>query len=184
MKYTASMSNSKAWKSTRLYRTMDTNFEPEEYILADKAYALERHIITPFKNPTARQPIDATFNYELSKPRVKIKHAFGILKARWPTLNELPLRIGLNEKRGHQRVHYWTMACLVLHNLLHSMRDDETWLEEEIEREQAAAAAAGNQDIDGDYEQESYHDTEAQRVGATHRDELRNLVASLQDRVP
>ena len=181
MKYTASMSDSKAWKSTGLYRKMNTNFEPEEYILADKAYALERHVITPFKNPAARQPVNATFNYELSKPRVKIEHAFGILKARWPSLNELPLRIGLNEKRGHQRVHYWTMACLVVHNLLHSMRDDETWLQAEIEREQAAG---NHQDIDGDGdgdEQENY--TEAQRIGATRRDELRNLVASLQDHV-
>ena len=53
--------------------------------------------------------------------------------------SELPVHIGINQKQGHERVHRWTMACLVLHNLLHSMRDDESWLKAEIEREEAVS---------------------------------------------
>lgn len=67
------------------------------------------------------------------------------------------------------------MACLVLHNLLHSIRDDETWLQEDIELEGAANNIDGNQE-----EQEQESNVQAKRAGITRRDELRNLVASLQ----
>ena len=43
-------------------------FQPDEYILAVKAYTLERYIITPYKAPAARLPINVVFNYGLSKP--------------------------------------------------------------------------------------------------------------------
>jgi len=39
-----------------------------EYILADKAYKLDKHIITPYKLPKAH-----------SKERIRIEHAFGVL---------------------------------------------------------------------------------------------------------
>jgi len=51
------------WKPTALYRSIRRYFHPEEYILADKAYALERHIITPYKEPAAKHPLNATFNH-------------------------------------------------------------------------------------------------------------------------
>lgn len=174
MKYTASMSDSKAWKSTGLYQEITSRLEPEEYILADKAYGLERYIITPFKDPAASLPNNTAFNYEVSKPRVKIEHAFGVLKARWPTLYEIPVRIGMDEKQGHQRVHYWAMACLVLHNLLYRMRDKEAWLQAEIDHDRSQD---NNDDII--IEKECY--TVAQQAGITCRDELRNLVASLHE---
>ncbi|RPB27651.1 hypothetical protein L211DRAFT_894763 [Terfezia boudieri ATCC MYA-4762] len=86
MGHAASAHDYTAWKSTTLYRGIGSHCNPEEYILADKAYALERHIITPYMEPAARQPSNAAFNYELSIPLVKIEHVFGVLKARWPTL--------------------------------------------------------------------------------------------------
>ena len=74
MGHTASAHDS-AWKSTALYRSIRTYFHPEEYILAGKAYALERHVITPYKEPTARQPPNTALNYELSIPQGKTVHA-------------------------------------------------------------------------------------------------------------
>jgi len=44
-------------------RQIGSYFHPEEYQLADKAYALERHIIMPYEEPTTRQ---SPFNYSLS----------------------------------------------------------------------------------------------------------------------
>ena len=170
MKYPASVQDSKAWKATAMYEAIESYFQPDEYILADKAYALERHIITPYKSPAATLPINVIFNYELSKPRVKIEHAFGILKVRWPTIYDIPIRIGMDEKKGHRKVHYWTMACLVLHNLLHTMRDDETWLKAEMDRQ----VTDSNNDIDENREHEPY--TQAQRMGNIRRDELRALL--------
>ena len=105
MGHTASVHDSTASKSTALYQALETYFDPEEYILADKAYALERHIITPFKEPASRQPANAAFNTELSRPRVKIEHAFGVLKACWSTIYEIPVRIDSYLKKGHERVH-------------------------------------------------------------------------------
>jgi len=63
MGHTASVHDSTAFKSTMLYRNTSRYFDSEEYVLADKAYGLERHIITPYKEPASRQPTNAAFNY-------------------------------------------------------------------------------------------------------------------------
>ena len=146
-------------------------FNPEEYLLADKAYALERHIITLYKEPAARQPVNAAFNFQLSIPRVKIEHAFGILKARWPTLYDIPIQIGLNKDIGHKRVINWTMSCLVLHNILHSLRDDEKWLEEQISDVQESMRM--------NFKEQEVN-REAKKAGMRRRDELRDLVTLLR----
>ena len=83
MGYTAATHDSTAFKLTEFYRSASKNFDPEEYLLADEAYSLDRHIITPYKEPASRQPENAAFNHQLSIPRAKIGHAFGVLKARW-----------------------------------------------------------------------------------------------------
>ena len=80
--------------------------------------------ITPYKMPIARQPSNRAFNRAHSVERVKIEHAFGVLKARWPILKSLGLRIGDNIESDHLRVTDWIMACLVLHNPL-SWRDED-----------------------------------------------------------
>ena len=60
--------------------------------------------------------------------RVKIEHAFGVLKVRWPSLKNLPIRIKDDRINGHNRVMDWTVAYLVLHNLLIDIQDDDSWL--------------------------------------------------------
>ena len=103
-----------------------------EYLLADKAYEIDKHLMTPYKMPIARQPSQKAFNRAHSVERVKIEHAFGVLKARWPSLKGLWIRIGDDVVRDHLRVANWIMACLVLHNFL-SLRDEEDdWLAEAI----------------------------------------------------
>jgi len=171
---TANVHDSTAWKSTVLHRQIETFFEPEEYILADKAYSLEKHVITPYKQPAARLPANAAFNYELSIPRAKIEYAFGVLKARWPTLSEIPVRIDANTERCHKRVVNWTMACVVLYNFLKSMHDDETWLGVEIKHPDRpenvdAAGIRGHEE-----------NTETKCPGVRRRDELRGLFELLR----
>jgi len=53
---------------TSLYRGAARDFDPEEYLFADKAYRLERQIVTPYKEPASRQPTNGAFNYQLSTP--------------------------------------------------------------------------------------------------------------------
>ena len=106
MGHTASAHDSTAFKSTDIYRNSSTYFDPEEYILADKAYALERHVITSYEEPTSRETENtaenAAFNKQFSTARVKIAHAFGVLKARWPTLRNIPVCIPALSSRPFQ----------------------------------------------------------------------------------
>ena len=110
MGHTASAHDSTAFKPTPLYHDINNNFDRKEYILADKAYALERHIITPYKEPLARRPTYSAFNPALSVLRVKIEHTFGIFKARWPSLYDIPIRITEHAHPGHERVIDWTLV--------------------------------------------------------------------------
>ena len=64
MGHTASVHDSTAFKSTDIYLNSGRYFDVEEYLLADKAYALERHIITPDKVPASRQTNNMVFNHE------------------------------------------------------------------------------------------------------------------------
>ena len=130
MGHPAAAHDSTAFKDSRLYKNRSSYFHNHEYLLADKAYSLEKHIIVPYKDLHAQVPSEAAFNYQLSIPHVKIEHAFGVLKARFPSLRSLPVRIGLDQQQGHNRVMMWISTCLVLHNWLHSIQEEEDWLDE------------------------------------------------------
>ncbi|RPB20972.1 hypothetical protein L211DRAFT_757398, partial [Terfezia boudieri ATCC MYA-4762] len=90
---------------------------PSEYLLADKGYQLDRHVITPYKGDAARAPANRRFNDYHAVKRVKIEYAFGVLKGRWHSLRGLSIRINTSEE-DHERVTKWITACIVLHNML------------------------------------------------------------------
>ena len=74
----------------------------------------------------------------------------------------------MDKDKGHKQVINWTMACVVLHNILHSMRDNEEWL---------GYHDGGNRaevEIGNTEEQES--NAEAKRAGTRRREELRDLI--------
>lgn len=175
MGYTASAHDSTAFKNTPLYRNIRNHFLPDQYILADKAYALERHIITPYKEPIAKQPTYTAFNSVLSSHRIWIEHTFGILKARWRSLYDIPTRIGDDAEVGHTRVINWTIACLVLHNMLASMKDNELWLAETIAQNAHTNQQQQPQDNIGVSGRE--REIEAKREGTQRRNDLRELIA-------
>jgi len=118
--YATIVHDSTAFK-TELYQQIHTLFDLVEYVFADKAYAPEGHVITPHKEPASRERtvqmqhlIGATSEdkalvaqfYYLSWQRResghenKIEHAFGVLKARWPTLYNIPVCIDNDKERG------------------------------------------------------------------------------------
>jgi DDE superfamily endonuclease len=84
--YTASAHDSTAFKGTPFYERRKELVSSNEYILADKAYQLDKHVKTPYKLPIASRPAYKAFNKAHSKERIRIEHAFGVLKARWPSL--------------------------------------------------------------------------------------------------
>jgi len=176
MGHTASAHDSTAFKSTSLYHDINKSFGPEEYVVADKVYALERHIITPYKESLARRRAHSALNYALSVPRVKIEYAFGILKACWPSLYDLPVRIAEPAEPGHENIIDWTLACIVLHNMLASMKDDESWLEEIMVQN----AREGGKERERYRAQARETEGEAKREGARRRNDLRDAI-SLQN---
>ena len=108
---------------------------------------------------------------------MKIEHAFGVLKARWPTLYNLPMRIGTDKQLGHKKVMNWTMACIVLHNILHVMKENEDWL---------GIQESGRGEGDRSRWQEESRDpegnAEAKHAGIQRRNELKHLVEVQESR--
>lgn len=100
---------------------------PDEYILADKAYRITRRCMTPYKEPLASREIGGfkTFNIRLAEARVRIEHAFGVLKNRWSSLRGLSMRI--SNAQDHVRVVAWIIACIIVHNFLCGIESDEEW---------------------------------------------------------
>jgi hypothetical protein len=55
------------------------------------------------------------FNFHLSQARIKSEHTYGIVKGKWASVTDLPVRIF--DRRSYGYALDWIMACLVLHNL-------------------------------------------------------------------
>ena len=71
---TASTHDSTAFKASTFYQQRRELMDSDEYIAADKAYQLDKHVITPYKLPIARQPSHKAFNKAHSKQRIRIEH--------------------------------------------------------------------------------------------------------------
>src|SRR5699024_9663988 len=108
----------------------------------NKAYQLDKHVIAPYKKPQARQPQCKGFNHVHANERIHTEHIFEVLKARWPSLRGLPLRIRHEVEKDQICVICWIMACLVLHNYLslkgESDGDSDSWLGDDIVDESTA----------------------------------------------
>lgn len=133
--WTASAHDSTAFKASPFYQKRQELMSSDEYLVADKAYELDKHIITPYKLPIARRPSHKAFNKAHSEQHIRIRRAFEVLKARWSSLRSLPVRIRDDVLKDHIRVIRWIMACLVLHNFLSFRGEDDGWLEATIEEE-------------------------------------------------
>lgn len=137
MGHIASTHDSTAFKASSLYRDRQKLLNDSEYLLADKAYQLDKHLITPFKQPYPHHSQYSTFNKAHSRQRIRIEHAFGVLKSRWASLKGgLPIRIRSRSiQKDHNRVIRWTIACLVLHNFLLQRGEEDNWLDIEDDGE-------------------------------------------------
>ena len=71
--------------------------------------------------------INRKFNKKLSRVRIDIEHAFGMLKGRWKSLTGLRVRV--NKQERYMYAAQWITACVVLHNIL--LKCDDRWDEDE-----------------------------------------------------
>jgi len=97
------------------------------------------------------------FNYHISKIRIRVEHAIGLLKGRFQSLKEL--RIQITYRKHHMCVLIWLRGCIILHNLIIRIEEgnvDEDWREElyEAGRENQVRDDGVETDSDGDDESE------------------------------
>ena len=93
-------------------------------ILGDLAYPLLSWLMKPYPEFMGMPQKNRRFNYNLSRARIVVEHAFGRLKGRWRCLI----------KRLDQQLDNVTnvvAACVVLHNICASMGDacHDEWID-------------------------------------------------------
>jgi hypothetical protein len=76
-------------------------------------------IYRPEKNEEGNE----TFNYHLSKVRIRSEHCVGFLKGRWSSLRGL--RVAINGEKGLQYASLWIVACINLHAFAMRHEDGE-----------------------------------------------------------
>ncbi|KAL1477841.1 hypothetical protein MTO96_035430 [Rhipicephalus appendiculatus] len=80
------------------------------HIIADAAYPLREFVMTPYRDHGHMTGEEKRFNYRLSRTRVRIENAFGVLKNRFRQLLFL-------EFHTPERATKFILACCVLHNI-------------------------------------------------------------------
>lgn len=104
---------------------MTENFFSEgEYILADSAYAVTKNIIPIIKRQGRTELSDEQkrFNLAVSRTRIAVEHAFGILKTRFQCLREL--RINIDTEQGLQRAFLFIEGAVIVNNFLIDQHDE------------------------------------------------------------
>ena len=94
----------------------------EEYIFVDLGFKKETFAVPPYKGKEGKLKHNAQFNVAQRRGRVKVEHANGIIKARFGSLNNIP--IDVRSDKDHERCAQWLTACVVLHNVLIQLRDE------------------------------------------------------------
>jgi len=113
------------WKKMEQSTSPADYFLPDEFILGDSAYPLTTHCLVPYKTPrqSSLTSQKKEFNRQLSSIRVKVEHTFGILKHKFQSLRNLPVRI--SSQMSLNFAVRWIAACIVLHNKQLEWQGDE-----------------------------------------------------------
>jgi hypothetical protein len=122
------------------------------------SYTCTDEMVTPFKMPPGNFFHDADehrFNSNHSSVRVAAEHTIGILKGRFPFLQQIPLRIDTSNHSVFVCIRY-IEACIVLHNILLAGTEVENDVEEyhEEDDETNEQGGEGKKDDDSDDEED------------------------------
>lgn len=98
-------------------------------MVGDAAFPLKKYLMRPYpgQNLTHQKRI---FNYRLSRARMVVENAFGILASRWRIFQQ---RINLHPKHVDTLV----VAACILHNYLLCPSDNQRFLDESIQKGQS-----------------------------------------------
>jgi len=96
--------------------------EQEEYIFVDLGFKKETFAVPPYKGKEGKLKWNRRFNKAQRIGRVKVEHCNGVIKARFGSLNNIPIDIRCDD--DHERCADWIRACVILHNALIQLRDE------------------------------------------------------------
>eukprot|EP00842_Homolaphlyctis_polyrhiza_P002925 jgi/Hompol1/3633/HPOL_006657-RA len=130
------LSNSRFGLNTESY------FSGNQYILADSAYTPTTRIVPAFKKlPRKNLPANQTrFNTKLATARVKAERCIGMLKGRFQILKSM--RQLLDGKTTMREITNMQTACVILHNILISLKAAEWESGEDRDRNDEEVEAA------------------------------------------
>jgi hypothetical protein len=97
---TCAVHDARVFSRSSLSREPDDYFRPQEYLIGGSAYTPSNHMVPPFKKPRASKTAEARFNSIVRSQRVAIEHTFGQIKARFPFLTSVPIKIANLEDKS------------------------------------------------------------------------------------
>jgi hypothetical protein len=128
--FPGSLYDSRDYKTTMLWNLSNECFSPGEYLIGDKAYPLNRHLITPYKSPRGGTLSQDRLTYKqyVSSQRIQIERTFGMLKQRFQILQDgfrirLPKNINKQEER-FEAIHRLAFLLCGLHDMLKDFEDE------------------------------------------------------------
>lgn len=113
----ASATDFRGQDSTPLVEQPGELFDNEQYVLGDSGFYCTDHVVPMYRRKAAGKlsAEQTLFNEHVAKARVKIEHAFGVLKQRWLMLSNM--HILLKHQSDLEYAFSLIKAALVLHNL-------------------------------------------------------------------
>ncbi|XP_021757967.1 uncharacterized protein LOC110723003 [Chenopodium quinoa] len=128
---------------------------PRKYYLVDSSYTNmpgflslyrgERYHLRDYRGATSPQGPGEIFNYTHSSLRNVIERCFGVLKARFPILRDMP-------SYDLKRQKYIILLCCVIHNFIKMCKDGDPlfiqYADENVELEDDAINNNGSEDVE------------------------------------
>lgn len=116
-----SVHDARVWRLSDIKHMIDYDveryFPQHSHLLADSAYSLSYNMLTPYRDNGHLNHTQHNYNTKLSKTRVIIERAFGILKGRFRKLKYMYLY-------NTEMIPLIILACCVLHNICIDNEDE------------------------------------------------------------
>ena len=116
--FPGSVHDARVFKHSGVQNMCNEQFFFDDYhLLADSAYTLQNHVITPYKNNGHLTDAQTNFNTKLSKTRIYVECSIGLLKMRWRRI------LDYCHINNTEMIPFYILACCILHNIC--LRRDE-----------------------------------------------------------
>lgn len=132
--YMGSSHDMRLLSQSNFLETIDQKITDDQYVLGDAGFSQSDYIVAVSKKPRNGElsKEDITFNNQIARLRVRIEHAFGILKERFQSLKEL--RIFIQSENDLIYASSWIRACVVLNLFLMDQQGEDEILTDRLRK--------------------------------------------------